>query len=418
MKKRSGKNRAAMTGRMSPSAWLAGRCILSVGAEHTLTLMNMLLASGLVYEQAPDGFESDGDQPPRRLTRIVLSHRNGKRLREALGKRGIVSELESVAGLPHIFGVYRRRLGLWAGLAAAVFLLVYGSGVVWQVRVTGNEEMTERGVLELLRGYGVHPGASLKELLGRVDEIRSLVEMDSPEIAWMSLNLSGTVAYVQIREEKTPPDSSVSHPDGANLVADTDGVVTGFALSRGKPVVAVGDTVRRGDLLVTGIIDSERLGVRIVCAEGEVRALTTRSVSVTVPFVYEQILPVSREILEVSLIFFGSGQKLFKNYGNEEALCDTIYSVWYIYSSKEKTVPVGLSFLTRIDSVTVEATRTPEEATALGELELNRLVAATAGDAEILRRRVTVTEDENGVTLTCEFDTVGNIARQVPFYVD
>ena len=404
--------------RLSPSAWLAGRCFLSVSAEHTLTLMNMLLASGVIYEQAPDGFESYGDQPPRRLTRIVLSHRNGKRLRDTLNDREIPAELESAAGLPHIWGIYRRRLGLWAGIAAAIILLISGSGVVWQVKVTGNEKLTEEQVLEYLWDYGVRPGASLEGLLGRVDEIRSLAEMNSPEIAWMSLNLSGTVAYVQIREENTPPDSTAAGPDGANLVADADGVVTGFVLSRGKPVVAVGDTVRRGDLLVTGIIDSERLGVRVVGAEGEVRALTTHSVSVTVPLNYEQILPVSREILDVSLFFFGSGQKLFKNYGNDEALCDTIYSVWYIYTSKEKTVPVGLSFLTRINSVTVEATRTPEEARALGELELNRLIAADAGDAEILRRRVTVTEDETGVTLVCEFDTVGNIARQVPFYVD
>lgn len=442
-----------------------GRCRLTVPAEDTVEILNILLYTGAVYGEFEGnveiwetekffGYVAEGDIAeggvakgdvaedgvngvdknrkndkrinavggndrcckPLRVTRFVTSHRTAARLSLIFEERGIRFGRESLSGLPHVIDRYRSRVGLWLGLVMAMTVMILGNGILWEVQVTGNETMSVEEVREVLAEHGVYPGVKKKSL--DIDLIRSDVERESPGIAWMSLNVAGTVAFVQIREERNPPQIKDVDYDGVNLVAVRDGVVTGFVLAQGKAVPQIGATVRTGELLVTGIIDSERLGMRVVRAEGEVYARTTHTVSVTVPLKYEEIVPVKRKIVGISLIFFASEQKLFKNYGNDGGICDTIKSVRYVYSSDKHTVPVGLTFETLIETVKTEKTRTEDEARDLAKLELSRLVAAETAGMTVLSKTLKETVDENGITLTCEIDCNENIAVAVPFVLE
>lgn len=393
---------------------IPGRCRITVSADNTLEVLNVLLGTGAVYREFEDSVTVDDPEGgSRSVTRFVVSHYTAKLLSELFEKRGIEASSESLWGLPHVLNRYKMRIGLWIGLAAALAIIVLGNSVLWEVQITGNESVPSEKIVSLLAQYGVCPGARKKDI--DIDTVRSDVERESSDIAWLSINVSGTVAFVQVREEHSPQEQTDADCDGVNLVASRDGVVTGYVLSGGRPVPQIGATVKRGELLVTGIIENERMGLRIVRAAGEVMARTTHTVSVTVPLVYEESIPEKRKIVGISLFFFGYEQKLFKNYGNEGSFCDTIKSVWYVYKDDRHTVPAGLVFETEMISEKTEKNRTEEEARALARLELSRKIAAETAGMTVLRSAVNESATENGITLICEMDCNENIALPVPF---
>lgn len=391
---------------MKPQEFICGVCRVCVPESDTLKLLNVLLKSGIVYR----GFATADGQ-----TVISVTHRAAERLKILCGAADIGLTVSSVGGIPHLWRRLRGRWGLWAGLAAAILLLWAGNSVIWEVHINGNERMSEREVCELLAGYGVAPGMPLRSL--DVDYIQTCVERDSPDVAWLSINMVGVVAEVELREEEKPSGRVTEEGDGVNLVAARDGVIIAYEISTGEPVPPAGSAVKEGELLVSGLIDSGRLGWRVRRAAGRVLARTVHTLSVSVPYEYTQRTANEDEIIGISLVFFSYRQKIFKKSGIEAGSCDTINSVYYVYSNEEHTIPVGLELERRLHITQTPCTRSRDEAQALAVFELNRLIAAECEGARLVRKTVNTGFDDTGCTLDCELILIEDIARQSPFYV-
>jgi similar to stage IV sporulation protein len=391
---------------MKINEFLAGKCSIEASAEHAVEIMNILLATQTVYRRLCVKEES---------VSFETSHGAAKKLSEICRHQGIELSVTSCGGLPHVWKNYRSRLGLWLGLAAAVVILVWGSGVLWQVRVEGNETLSDGEVCTLLAEYGVCVGADISKI--DTDTVRALVEKDSDNIAWLAINIRGTVAEVQVREEHAPDAYKEAEGDGVNLVADRDAMILGYELTAGEAVAPVGTTVKAGELLVSGLLESRRFGWRAVRAEGRVWAQTQRSYTVSIPYEYTVSTPVEREILEISLIFFSKEQKLFKNSGNCIDNCDKIKSVTYVYSSDEHTVPFGISTVSRLVTKETKAVRSVAEAREAAYFELNRLISAEGDGVRIVQKKITEIEGEAAFTLECALVCTEDIARPVAFYM-
>ena len=391
---------------MKISEFLAGKCRIEASGEHTVAIMNILLATRTVYRRL-------------RVVDGVLSfdapHHAARKLSAICAQQGIELSVASCGGLPHLWRRYRMRLGLWLGLALSLCLLTLGSGVLWQVRVEGNETLSDGEVCALLAEYGVRVGADISKI--DTDRVRALVEKDSDKIAWLAINVRGTVAEVQVREERAPDVTEAVEGDGVNLVASRDALIIGYELTAGEEVVPVGTTVKAGELLVSGLIESRRFGWRAVRSEGRVWAQTQRHFTVTIPYEYTVTTPVEREILEISLIFFSKEQKVFKNSGNYDDNCDKIKSVTYVYSSDEHTVPVGISTVSRLVTTESTAVRSVSEARSAAYFELNRLISAEGDGVRIAHRNITENAGESEFTLECTLVCAEDIARPVAFYM-
>lgn len=102
-------------------------------------------------------------------------------------------------------------------------------------------------------------------------EIRRALMLEDPSLSWVRFKRSGSTLTVipmlspklNDKIEKTGPPS--------DLVARTGGVITGFQLSRGERVARVNQTVKKGDLLATGILEQGDKRT-VVGAEGSVYA--------------------------------------------------------------------------------------------------------------------------------------------------
>lgn len=152
------------------------------------------------------------------------------------------------AGLPFAVKRVKRRKMMVAGAILFFILLNILSSYVWFVEVTGTKEYSSDKIRSIAREHGLRPGISREKV--DLKAVETGILLNTPEIAWVGINLTGTRAVIEVVEKNfaKPEDKSPAH-----IFAAKDGVITEVIALVGQPVVKKGDTVKRGDLLIKGI---------------------------------------------------------------------------------------------------------------------------------------------------------------------
>ena len=175
-------------------------------------------------------------------------------------------------GLPFIIYRYRNRKMLAVGMVVFVLILYGFSSFVWSVEVQGTESISPEKLIKELEALGVKPGA-FKPMLDSFT-IENQIILNMPGISWASLELRGSRAILRVKESVKPP-AIVDKDTPSNIVASKDGIIHDMIVLDGQAVVKEGDTVKEGQLLISGIIDhSDTIGVRYVHSMGQVIART------------------------------------------------------------------------------------------------------------------------------------------------
>ncbi|MBO5354574.1 MAG: sporulation protein YqfD [Clostridia bacterium] len=300
-------------------------------------------------------------------------------------------------GLPVFFARLSHRPGLICGLALALSLLFVSRLFVWDVEVQGNETVETEEIISELAAAGLSCGS----FLPRLDREAVAIELRRGDgrIAFATVNLRGTVAYVQVRETAEAPQAAVPPP--ANLVAKCDGVITLPLIFEGECLVSEGDVVRAGQILAGGVIDSEKHGYRITRAAGQVLARTVHTYTVNVPFAYEEKVYTGRTGKEISLLFFTKRGKLFKNTRNIGNSYDIITNVNWWTLSDGRQLPIGFIVSDVAEYELRPAVRDGVQACELAYAELERQLSQDSVGRSMLERTVELVADADGITLIC-----------------
>ena len=300
-------------------------------------------------------------------------------------------------GLPVFFARLSHRPGLICGLALALSLLFVSRLFVWDVEVQGNETVETEEIISELAAAGLSCGS----FLPRLDREAVAIELRRGDgrIAFATVNLRGTVAYVQVRETAEAPQAAVPPP--ANLVAKCDGVITLPLSFEGECLVSEGDVVRAGQILAGGVIDSEKHGYRITRAAGQVLARTVHTYTVNVPFAYEEKVYTGRKGKEISLLFFTKRGKLFKNTRNIGNSYDIITNVNWWTLSDGRQLPIGFIVSDVAEYELRPAVRDGVQACELAYAELERQLSQDSVGRSMLERTVELVADADGITLIC-----------------
>ncbi len=184
-------------------------------------------------------------------------------------------------GLPFILFRYRKRKMLALGMLICLFIIYGLSSFVWTVEVEGVEDIEPHEVLMELESLGVHPGVYKPHIDTMSIENQLIVRF--PELSWASLEIRGSRAILMVKESVLPPEL-VDKNTPCNIVAGKDGIIEKMIVLEGQAVVEPGQTVRKGQLIVSGIIDhSDTIGVRYVHSMGQVMARTWYQETVEMP---------------------------------------------------------------------------------------------------------------------------------------
>ena len=224
-------------------------------------------------------------------------------------------EMTALRSLRQDLSRLKKRWALMIGLPAALILSILLSNMIAQVTIRGGETVSEVRVRRALDDLGVRFGAWGPSL--RSEELRNGMLHLIPELRWVGVNWSGMRAAVQVaeRDRAEPP---LERTGAAHMVACTDGVVTKVEALNGQAVCAPGDAVRKGQVLISGVVDLERLRVT-TRALGEVYADTRREIRIKTPDARLAYTPEERAGF---CLWLRIGRKRIKIFGNSGIMMD------------------------------------------------------------------------------------------------
>jgi len=390
---------------VSVALFLSGGVSIEAGPRDRTALLNLCLVRGYPYT----GFCCTAEGG----ILLRFSARTARRVLDDCKAREISVGVTACTGLPFFFLRLLKRPGFLVGIVLAVFLLFLSERFVWEIRITGNEEMGNDEICEILRESGLYVGTYLPAL--DVPSMENRVLISTNRLSWVSVNLDGTVANVQVIEAIPKGDAEGTLP--ANLIASRDGQIEYLELFRGESAVKVGQAVKKGELLVSGVMESERAGCRFTRASGRVMARTERILCINVPLTYTEKVYDDEKVLDITLNFFDFSMKIFKSTGNVNTPCDIIEKESVPTFFGTHVLPLSLSF-TVADCYTEETkTRTAEEAVSQAFSELDSMLAALSAEAEILSKSISQRMEDTGVLLECRLVCVEDIAQQQEFEI-
>ena len=335
-----------------------------------------------------------------------------RQLQQKIKSGSIKGQTCGEGGLP----VYCRRLlhapALAVGFLLALVLLVGGRLFLWDIEISAQGELETREIEAVLADAGLSRGAFLPRLDS--DAVALAARQSDQRLAFVSVNLTGTVAVVQVRARAEEPEKPSLQP--ANLVASCDGIVTLPLVFEGACLVAPGEAVRQGQILASGVLDTDNNGIRLSRAAGQILAKTEQEIEVFVPFLYLEKCMTGEVKHDISVNFFGNSRKVFKNSGNISKSCDIIKSDKF-FTVGERVLPLSLSFVRYESFEWRTARRSLSAAQALCEALLAERLAAAVGEGALLSYTVTTVTEREGVRLSCVAVIERDIAATVEFSV-
>lgn len=330
----------------------------------------------------------------------------------ALAKSGVELCYFRERGLPQLLYRYRRRPGLLLGAIIYGVLLFVSSRFIWDIRVRGNDTVPDSEIIRLLGELGCEVGSYSPAI--DYDALCNRYLAASDNIAWISVNLSGTVAVVEVIEAS---HGRASVGDGgiiaSNLVAERDGIVVSYSVGSGSPMIKPGAVVSKGSLLVSGVMEHKDGSSTIVRARGSVYAKTKREFEVSVPLEREKKIPGEEVAGQKYLKFFSWLIKISLNSGNYPESYDKIVDSRRIVLPGDIELPVFIITERFVPYSAVPYTLTEEEAKRLAWKQVTDFVETELADCELLSAQIEEGMDDNGAyRIKCVFECIEDIAAE------
>ena len=201
-------------------------------------------------------------------------------IRPVARRAGVRLKILRKYGLPFKIHKHRNRYGLLVGAVLFVIILMVMQNFLWDVEINGLKTLSESDVRKSLEKAGVSEGV----FKGFVDihKVERTLQLEYDKIGWMSVNLIGTRAEIEIKEKDSVPKKEYTSGYN-NVFSDKDGVIRSIDVRRGTALVKSGSAVSEGQLLVVGTFENAFGGVHFIDADATITAETYYHKNFTLP---------------------------------------------------------------------------------------------------------------------------------------
>lgn len=319
------------------------------------------------------------------------------------------TELRSLGGFLY---KNRKRYGVMVAIVISAVIFILSSNRVWDIRVEGCDHALAEKIKSELADCGFSVGSSWADTDLAQVEIEFLSESETA--SWLNINRRGCVAYVTVREKNLHEEDK---KEGySNIIATCDAVIEEISVIRGVAGVKVGDSVKKGDLLISGILPEE-LGGGFCYAEGDIKGRVSDSVSVSVPNKRVEKQAAKTEIARLDVNFFGFSVNILNSYRKTDSECDIIDTEKHI-SIFGRRLPISIRKSSSVRYFAKEIDVGEEEMTDIASLEMSKMLSERLADATLLKIRTDGIFLDDEYVMTSDFVCIEQIGRDLPFEVN
>ncbi|MBR5519994.1 MAG: sporulation protein YqfD [Clostridia bacterium] len=309
-----------------------------------------------------------------------------------------------------------KRHGLWfrirhfgkrpiflLGAAMALCAIFFASGFVWDVSITHNGS-EDRAILLTLTELGLYPGVRVSEV--NEEQTKERVIAALPDLSWVGITVNGARVKIDYRLRTEKP-TIIPNGEPCSIYAEKDGVLTKLYVYQGKQIASVGETVRKGDLLVNAEVPIGKEGHFVLAhalADAEARTwyeMTAVSIPTTDRKVY-----TGRVFTRKYLIFFDRQINLSPTYGKTMVEYDIIIEKEEVFQG----VPCTLVTETYREYERITEELNLEAETARLQNVLTNTISAGLEHGRICSADFTVNNSDEAVRVTIACECLEDIA--------
>lgn len=342
---------------------------------------------------------------------VSISVTEVRKVKTILKENKLKIRIKEKKGTPFLLKRMWKRNGFILGMLSFIFVLFLLSNMIWNINVTGANPKTEYELRKAAVEIGVTKGKFIF-LLPNVREIQRELTEKMENVTWIGVTQHGTSYRFEVVEKEIPETKQITGP--RHLVATKQAVIHSVFVEKGQPVVRANDYVKKGSLLVSGLIGKEKKP-ELVSAKGEIWGEVWYQTEVEVPLntsfqtytgKYKNRHYVTLFGLELPVYGFSDGEFQDKT----ETLNETP-----LYLAKWK-MPISYIKKEIRETDGVKRSYTKAEAIEVGkQMAKKELTKKVPDDAKIKGEKVWQQNVSNGkVKITMLYQVIENIASEQP----
>lgn len=287
-----------------------------------------------------------------------------------------------------------------------LFLLILGLGLgvlfglshlIFEVEVVHTKEEIRSLVLEELKNEGI---AKFKWKVGfdRQEKIvANILKRHKDKIEWLEIENVGTKYIVKVEERKLNKKQEDQAPQ--DIVAKKDGIIMKIEATSGTVVKKKNDFVKKGDIIITGVIKNQETLMKIVPAKGVVYAETWYKSQVEMPLQYkeEYLTGQKKTVLEIAFLHHKFGLFDFSPFSHSKDEVQKIVS--------HTLLPFSIQLAKKQELKVIDEIYTREEAVMkaldLSKIKLEKRLGVN--DEIISQKTLKITEKESKIIVEVFF---------------
>ncbi|MFV9511026.1 sporulation protein YqfD [Tepidibacillus sp. LV47] len=314
-------------------------------------------------------------------------------------------------GLPFILARLGKRKGIITGLIFFFIFLYLLSSMIWSIDIEGNKMMKEEEVYQALYELGIHRGM-FKYQLPKYEVLQEQLEARLEQASWVGVKLKGTQLTITIAEKVKPPKTTLIGP--RHVISSKNAVIAKILAKKGVPLVEVNDRVKKGDILISGILGKEE-NQQLVAATGEVRGIVWYQSNVIIPL-KQQWKEYTGQYMEREYLSFG--KRMIRLKGNKEIPYQHYQSIYKqkVLQFKNYKIPITLVKEKVLEYNEKERIISVNEAVQLGIEQAKKDLLRKIATGSIIKSEKVLhqNQDRGKVNLQVLFEVDEDITTTIP----
>lgn len=333
-----------------------------------------------------------------------------RKIRFPAKKSGMTTKIIKKYGLPFFVFRHRKRIGIPIGILIFIISLSFLSTRIWLIDVEGNNKIPEETIISAAEESGLTVGCSAIKFDPIKASLLTANKLDG--ISEISVNIRGSSAVIKVKEREKSP-SIIDSSGMYNLVASKDAQLIILEPYCGTVQAKRFNTVLKGEVLISGIVENRDLSASYVHASGYAVGRSDKNIKSKIKST-EKFKKINHLKKRLSLYILGIEIPL----GKAEKNSDFIFRKEKFLSFSKKKMPVGI-IITEYSSVESNSKKTTEkEAEAIC---IERYMNAAKGYCEtrqIISKKDKEFFDKKDKTVSGKFTCYENIGEEKSFSIE
>ena len=316
-------------------------------------------------------------------------------------------------GLPFLIHRYYCRGFFFVGLVIYLMLIALMSHFVWSISFDGNYSYSDYELMDFLRSRHITCGKAISDY--SCDDIEFLIREHYADITWVSAEKYGTQLIIHIQENYDRKISAIEERP-YHIVSNVDGVIQSCITRSGICQIKQGDSVEKGQILVSGQIDyfddaKNVTQTKLVNSDADIYAYVILPYSEKFPLKYKKKLYSGRENRAVEFSILGKRLHATGFYKKFKAF-DTIQDYKELRITKNFHLPVEIVTSKYCEYHTQEAIYSKEEAKTLAQSHIaNFINNLQEKGIQIIENNVTIDTDQKECKVSGNFMVLEKIGQ-------